>query len=88
MQGEQKKYYSIRASSRSVSEPERSDSKAVVQVGDTVTRRPVTFLAAERAASAVLCGKVIWVHPLGRFHTVEFGEGEQAVRESFMGVER
>ncbi len=55
-----------------------------VQVGDTVIRTPITFEARGSRDIGPMEGKVVYVHPLGRFHVVEFGQ----LRESFMGVER
>lgn len=57
-----------------------------VQIGDIVTRRPISLIDKDGRACQVMSGRVIWIHPLGRFHVVEFGEGQRAIRESFMGV--
>ena len=59
-----------------------------VQVGDIVKRKPITFSDHDRKDAGWMLGRVIWIHPLGRFHVVEFGEGRRAVRESFMGVRK
>lgn len=59
-----------------------------VQNGDIVTRRPITFADNDSKNAGFMPGRVVWIHPLGRFHVVEFGEGQQAVQESFMGVSR
>lgn len=60
-----------------------------VCVGDVVLRKPITISPkAEQDGARVLRGTVVWVHPKGYFHVVEFGEGARAVRESFAGVER
>ena len=63
-----------------------------VQVGDTVVRKPVTFSRYDeedkKHTQAAMRGKVVYVHPKGRFHTVEFMTGCGAIRESFQGVER
>ncbi len=60
-----------------------------VRVGDVVLRKPLTISpSADKDGARVLRGTVVWVHPKGRFHVVEFGEGASAVRESFAGVER
>ena len=59
-----------------------------VQAGDMVQRRPVTFSDSDGKNAGWLLGRVIWIHPLDRFHVVEFGEGRRAVRESFMGVRK
>lgn len=57
-----------------------------VQINDIVTRRPISLIDKDGRACQVMSGRVIWIHPLGRFHVVEFGEGQRAIRESFMGV--
>lgn len=57
-----------------------------VQVGDIVIRAPVTIADKSVSNARPMKGRVIWIHPLGRFHVVEFGEGQRAIRESFMGV--
>lgn len=63
-----------------------------VQVGDTVVRMPVTFSRYDedqkKHTQAAMRGKVVYVHPQGRFHTVEFMTGGGPIRESFQGVER
>ena len=59
-----------------------------VQVGDIVTRKPITFSDNDSKNAGWLQGRVVWVHPLGRFHVVEFGDGRRAIRESFWGVAR
>lgn len=62
-----------------------------VQIGDIVTRRPITFTdtAKDRnEGSRLLRGKVVYIHPKGRFHVVEFGDGSKTVRESFYGTRR
>ena len=58
--------------------------------GDTVQRRPITFTDSTSVDTGkkLWSGTVVYVHPLGRFHVVEFGEGRRAVRESFFGVEK
>ncbi len=57
----------------------------MVRVGDTVTRCPVSFSDTGDKQSGPLKGKVVYVHPKGRFHVVEFGSG---VREGFPGAAR
>ncbi len=59
-----------------------------VRVGDIVTRYPITFTDKERKKVSPIQGRVIWVHPLNRFHVAEFSKGQRVVRESFMGVAR
>ena len=51
-----------------------------------VPGRPAPAPATGDAKNAqTMRGAVVWVHPAGRFHVVEF---EKGVRESFMGVRR
>lgn len=60
-----------------------------VKVGDRVTRRPVSFTDSTDGSKAAreMSGAVVYVHPQGRYHVVEFGRGgDRAVRESFPGV--
>ncbi len=57
----------------------------LVRVGDTVQRRPISFSDSDAKNARLLRGTVIYVHPAGRFHVVEF---EKGVRESFTGVRR
>ena len=62
-----------------------SKIKHLLEVGDTVQRRPVSFSDSDAKNARLLRGTVVWVHPDGRFHVVEF---EMGVRESFMGVQK
>lgn len=52
-----------------------------VQLGDIVSRHPCIFLDDK---DRCLPARVIYIHPLGRFHTVQFLEG--GYRESYFGV--
>lgn len=56
-----------------------------VRVGDAVQRRPISFSDSDTKNASLLWGTVVYVHPAGRFHVVEF---EKGVRESFSGVRR
>lgn len=56
-----------------------------VRVGDVVYRKPISFSDSDAKNTQTMRGTVVWVHPAGRFHVVEF---EKGVRESFMGVQR
>ena len=64
----------------------------MVQIGDTVVRKPETFDRYDEKLrkydKAPMRGKVVYVHPEGRYHTVEFMTAGGPVRESFQGVER
>ena len=57
----------------------KQENRSVV-VGDTVTRRPTTF--SGEGGAKLMRGTVVYVHPKGRFHVVEFAHG---IRESFYG---
>ena len=60
-----------------------------MKVGDRVIRYPTTILAYDnqcRASRTPMSGKVVYVHPLGRFHTVAFETCGGTIRESFPGV--
>lgn len=62
-----------------------------VKVGDRVSRVCVTLTGQDgmdAARSARMTGRVVWVHPKGRYHVVEFALGGGTVRECFMGVEK
>lgn len=65
----------------------------MVQIGDTVVRKPETFDRYDEKLrkydkAAPMRGKVVYVHPKGRYHTVEFMTAGGPVRESFQGVEK
>ena len=55
-------------------------------------RKPETFNRYDeekkKHINAPMRGKVVYVHPKGRFHIVEFMTGGGPIRESFHGVER
>lgn len=54
-----------------------------VKVGDRVVRRPSSFSDSMEKSAGPMRGKVVYVHPRGRFHVVEFDRG---IREAFAGV--
>lgn len=62
-----------------------------MRIGQRVKRRPVTFSSSsednERWPAKVMEGTVVYIHPKGRFHVVEFQLPGGKVRESFLGVE-
>lgn len=66
---------------------------ARLKVGQRVIRTPKTIECLVRRGSVEMAtkpmkGEVIFVHPRGRFHTVEFtNEFGVKLRESFDGVE-
>lgn len=60
-----------------------------MKLGQIVTRYPQTFreIDGERnAPQKPMKGKVVYIHPLGRYHTVEFELRGGPVLESFQGV--
>lgn len=63
-----------------------------IQVGDIVSRSPKSLGNPESVTQAGTPrqrqGKVVYVHPRGRYHVVEFSTELGPVRESFVGVER
>lgn len=58
-----------------------------VKIGDKVYRKPLTITGLDTKTLIRMPGTVVWVHPEGRFHVVEFQLGGGAVRECFMGVD-
>lgn len=64
----------------------------MVKVGDKVTRTPRTITELAAPGSTALAhkpmkGEVIYIHPKGRFHVVEFTNALGVkMRESFWGV--
>ena len=59
-----------------------------LRIGDIVIRKPVTLCDSNGSKPQAISGRVIYIHPKGRFHVVEFGEPPYTVRESFWGVRR
>lgn len=57
-----------------------------VQLGERVRRIPGTLRCAVDKSARPMEGKVVYIHPKGRFHTVEFQTMGGPVRESFMGL--
>ena len=55
--------------------------RKTVKIRDKVTERAETI-------SKTLTGVVVYIHPEGRYYTVEFQNGESRFRESFMGPGR
>lgn len=55
-----------------------------VKLGDIVTRQVSIIGNGE----VVLEGRVVYIHPLWRFHVVEFAVGERVVTECFDGVSK
>lgn len=61
-----------------------------VKIGDVVKRKPLSFYmtAEEAKAGSTRTGTVVYVHPFGHYHTVEFDTRGGPIRESFHGVEK
>lgn len=62
---------------------------ARLEVGAEVVRTPQTFYEADakgKAEHRPMWGRVVYIHPRGLFHTVEFQTRGGAVKESFQGV--
>lgn len=57
-----------------------------VQVGDQVVRRTFVLTGLSNRLSQTLGGTVVWVHPRGRYHLVEFQTDGGAVLECFPGT--
>ena len=50
----------------------RKKSDGRIRVGDVVYRKPISFSDSDAKNAQTMCGTVVWVHPTGRFHVVEF----------------
>lgn len=64
----------------------------MLRLGQMVTRCPQTIGSLEKNTTALkpksLRGRVVYIHPKGRFHVVEFENNRgDKMRESFHGVE-
>lgn len=61
-----------------------------MKIGDKVIRTPITFIDPNREKDEPLhkpmVGKVVYIHPQGRFHTVEFQLSLGTIKECFTGV--
>ena len=67
-----------------------------LRLGELVWRVPDTFgpdfyrskEGGNMAKRKPICGVVVYIHPRGRFHMVEFAGRSGAAREAFFGVDR
>lgn len=62
---------------------------ARLEIGLEVVRTPQTIFEEEAPGKAIrrpMRGRVVYIHPRGLFHTVEFQTRGGAVKESFQGV--
>ena len=84
----------------------KNEAGGTVQVGDTVMRKPITIPKSVNSemGTELMSGKVVYVHPQGRFHVVEFApplrnvlagitagvahKERRGLRESFFGVKK
>lgn len=60
-----------------------------MRLGDKVVRCPVTFggcIDGQSEARRPMTGRVVYIHPRGRHHTVAFTLPGGVVRESFQGT--
>lgn len=59
-----------------------------MKVGDKVLRQPVSFWERDdnHSPKHFLPGRVVYIHPKGRFHIVEFETDGGKIREAFKGV--
>lgn len=60
-----------------------------MKLGDKVMRLPETFADSgedKRSLRRPVAGHVVYIHPKGHYHTVEFELNGGHVRESFKGV--
>lgn len=60
-----------------------------MQVGDKVIRTPLTFvdkINVKNERHAPMKGTVVYIHPEGRYHTVEFEMLGGKIKESFKGI--
>lgn len=60
-----------------------------MKLGQKVMRVPETFIDTgedKKKTKRPIVGRVVYIHPQGRYHTVEFELGGGTVRESFLGV--
>lgn len=64
----------------------RKRENVFVRMGERVRRIPGTLSCAVDKSARPMEGKVVYIHPKGRFHTVEFQTMGGPVRESFMGL--
>lgn len=64
----------------------RKRENVFVRMGERVRRIPGTLSCAVDKSARPMEGRVVYIHPKGRFHTVEFQTMGGPVRESFMGL--
>lgn len=62
---------------REIVETEETVAGETAELGESVSRRPATF------GRGRMRGRVVYVHPAGRFHVVEFETRGGVIRECF-----
>ena len=61
-----------------------------MKIGQKVVRWPTTFqdkIGSKVGSERAMSGRVVYIHPRGLYHTVEFPLRGGAVRECFPGTE-
>lgn len=59
-----------------------------ITLGERVRRKAITMCGTDCKSPRVIEGNVVYIHPKGRFHVVEFTTRGGAIRESFAGIMR
>lgn len=63
----------------------------MVRLGEILKRRPVTISREDpdgkKIEGGAMTGKVVYIHPGGRFFTLEFQTAGGPLRESFQAVD-
>lgn len=85
MKKKRKQYNTVGKKAEPQSETAPARSAGRVQLGDVVSRRALTFASTDAKEAQLMRGRVVYIHPAGRFHVVEF---EKGIRECFAGTER
>lgn len=57
-----------------------------ITLGERVRRLAISMSGTDSKGPKPMEGRVIYIHPKGRFHTVEFSTMGGPVRESFAGI--
>ena len=57
-----------------------------MKINDIVTKTPSSYCNAGLGRVPPMTGRVVYIHPLGRFHVVAFETRGGTIRESFAGV--
>ena len=57
-----------------------------ITLGERVRRKAITMCGTDCKSPRVIEGNVVYIHPKGRFHVVEFTTRGGPVRESFAGI--